>query len=131
MDKNVYILKESINRAVKEILFENKKNETVLDTIIENVVSNKLRMLKEDNNKENRKSGKDVKNKKHNVLQWLRQDTVNVAAIRRELEGEPETQEEEDSKRSYFMKKVHETDGKSFSDNEINALYAIKSRLGQ
>ena len=63
--------------------------------------------------------------------QWLQQDEVNDAAIRRQVEGEPETQEEEDAKRSYFMKKVNQTDGKSFSDEEINDLYALKSSLGQ
>lgn len=124
MDKNRNILREAINKAVRNALFEAKQRqeEKRLDTIVENVVSKKLRTLNEDENSTN---------KKRAVLQWLRQDTVNVAAVRRELEGEPETQEEEDTKRSYFMKKVYETDGKSFSANEINDLYAIKSRLGQ
>jgi hypothetical protein len=126
MDKNRNILREAINKAVRNALLEakqkQKQDEKRLDTIVENVVSKKLRTLNEEEN---------IANKRHVVLQWLRQDTVNVAAVRRELEGEPETQEEEDSKRSYFMKKVYETDGKSFSDDEINALYAIKSKLGQ
>jgi hypothetical protein len=123
MEKNKRILRESIDKAVKNALFETQKNEKHLDTIIESVVSKKLRKLyeAEENNR----------NKRHIVLSWLGQDAVNVAAIRRELEGEPETPEEEDAKRSYFMKKVHETDGKRFTDNEINSLYAIKSRLGQ
>lgn len=124
MDKNINLLKESINKAVREALVEEGKKQRQLDTLIENTLAKQLRRLLQENQEDNT-------NKKHNVLSWLRQDTVNVAAIRRELEGEPETQEEEDAKRSYFMKKVHETDGKSFSDNEINALYAIKSRLGQ
>ena len=29
------------------------------------------------------------------------------------------------------MKKVNQTNGKDFSDNEVNQLYAIKSGLGQ
>lgn len=123
MDKNRRLLQESINKAVRSALLEQRKNERTLDTIIESVVSKKLQMLREDT--------VETENKRNIVLSWLRQDTVNVAAIRRELEGEPETQEEEDAKRSYFMKKVHGSDGKSFNDSEINSLYAIKSRLGQ
>lgn len=123
MDKNRKLLQETINKAVRKALLEQRKQEKTLDTIIENVVSKKLQMLREDD--------VETENKRNVVLSWLRQDTVNVAAIRRELEGEPETQEEEDAKRSYFMKKVHGTDDKKFNDNEINSLYAIKSRLGQ
>lgn len=122
MDKNRVILKESINKAVREALLETRQQEKHLDTIIENVVSKGIRTLKED---------EEVKNKKRNVLQWLRQDSVNTAAIRRELEGEPETQEEEDAERSYFMKKVNQSNGKEFSDDEITQLYAIKNNLGQ
>ena len=69
-------------------------------------------------------------NKRRAVLEWLRHPEVNCAEIRRQLEGEPESQEEEDAKRSYFMKKVNETDGKRFTDEEINSLYALKSKLG-
>ena len=72
----------------------------------------------------------DKLNKRRAVLEWLRHPEVNCAEIRRQLEGEPESQEEEDAKRSYFMKKVNETDGKRFTDEEINALYALKSKLG-
>lgn len=121
MDKNINILRESINKAVRSALMESKKTENQLDTIVENVVAKKLRSLHEDENDSN---------KKRNVLQWLRNDTVNTAAIRRELEGEPETQEDEDAKRSYFMKKVNQSDGKDFSDEEITRLYAIKSNSG-
>lgn len=124
MDKNINRLKESINKAVREALIEEGRKQRQLDTLIENTLAKQFKKLLRENQEDNT-------NKKHNVLSWLRQDAVNVAAIRRELEGEPETQEEEDAKRSYFMKKVHETDGKSFTDSEINALYAIKSRLGQ
>lgn len=121
MDKNRKLLQESINKAVKDALLEQRKNRKTLDTIIENVVTKKIKMLQEDENE----------NKRSVVMSWLNQDTVNNAAIRRELEGEPETQEEEDAKRSYFMKKVHGTDDKKFNNDEINSLYAIKSRLGQ
>lgn len=72
----------------------------------------------------------DDTNKKQAVLQWLREPEVNKAEIRRQLEGEPESQEEEDSRRSYFMKKVNQSNNKEFSDEEVNGLYALKSKLG-
>lgn len=121
MDKNINILRESIERAVRNALKESKQQDKKIETIVENVVSKRLRSLCEDD---------ENTNKKRNVLQWLRNDTVNTAAIRRELEGEPETQEDEDAKRSYFMKKVNQSDGKDFSDEEITRLYAIKSNSG-
>lgn len=121
MDKNINILRESIEKAVRNALKESKQQDKKIETIVENVVSKRLRSLCEDD---------ENTNKKRNVLQWLRNDTVNTAAIRRELEGEPETQEDEDAKRSYFMKKVNQSDGKDFSDEEITRLYAIKSNSG-
>lgn len=121
MDKNINILRESIEKAVRNALKESKQQDKKIETIVENVVSKRLRSLCEDD---------ENANKKRNVLQWLRNDTVNTAAIRRELEGEPETQEDEDAKRSYFMKKVNQSDGKDFSDEEITRLYAIKSNSG-
>ena len=123
MDKNKQILSEAINRAVREALNETLSREQTIDMLVESVVSERLRMLREDDERET--------NKKRSVLQWLRQDEVNTAAIRRELEGEPESQEDEDTKRSYFMKKVNQSNGKDFSDEEVNQLYAIKSGLGQ
>lgn len=123
MDKNKQILSEAINRAVREAVNEKLSRENTIDMLVENIVSERLRMLREDDEKET--------NKKRSVLQWLRQDEVNTAAIRRELEGEPESQEDEDTKRSYFMKKVNQSNGKDFSDEEVNQLYAIKSGLGQ
>lgn len=121
MDKSINILRESIEKAVRNALKESKQQDKKIETIVENVVSKRLRSLCEDD---------ENANKKRNVLQWLRNDTVNTAAIRRELEGEPETQEDEDAKRSYFMKKVNQSDGKDFSDEEITRLYAIKSNSG-
>ena len=123
MDKNKQILSEAINRAVREAVNEKLSRENTIDMLVESVVSERLRMLREDDERET--------NKKRSVLQWLRQDEVNTAAIRRELEGEPESQEDEDTKRSYFMKKVNQSNGKDFSDEEVNQLYAIKSGLGQ
>jgi uncharacterized protein YifN (PemK superfamily) len=127
------ILKEMVDKTVREVLSERKKDN--LDLVIESVVNEQLKnLIKEDDDtksKKNKKDKKDVNNKKRSVIQWLKQDEVNTAAIRREVEGEPEDQEEEDTKRSYFMKKVNQTYGKDFSDEEVNALYAVKSSLGQ
>ena len=124
------ILKEIVDKTVREVLSERKKNN--LDLVIESVVNKQLKnIIKEDNENKTKKDKKDVNNKKRSVIQWLKQDEVNTAAIRREVEGEPEDQEEEDAKRSYFMKKVNQTYGKDFSDEEVNALYAVKSSLGQ
>lgn len=115
------ILKNSINNAVKKIVSENKQQK--LDLIIENVVNKQISLLTEKKEK--------MSNKKRSVIQWLQQPEVNTAEIRRQLEGEPESQEEEDSKRSYFMKKVNQKNGKDFTSDEVNSLYALKSELGQ
>ena len=120
------ILQEAIDKAVKKIVSEQKKDRN-LDVIIENVVKKQLKMLKEN---ETSKSD-DQKRKKHAVIQWLKQPEIDKAEIRRQLEGEPENQAEEDTKRSYFMKKVNQSYGKDFTDEEINSLYSLKKSIGQ
>ena len=142
MRTNRNILKEAVDRAVREVIYENISQERTLDTIVESVVNENINLLLEKGNdtaarrmKANKniyKTDNKVKNTKRQiVLAWLRSDAVNTAEIRRKLEGDAETQEKEDAARSYFMKKVNQSHGKKFSDNEINALYAIKSSLGQ
>ena len=121
------ILREAVNKAVREIVSE-QKNERTLDMIIESVVSNQLMMLNEDN-KSTKTDSK--KRKKRAVIQWLQQPEIDKAEIRRQLEGEPENQAEEDAKRSYFMKKVNQSYGKDFTDEEVNRLYSLKTSLGQ
>lgn len=123
MDKNRQILKENIDRAVRKAIMENIRKKMDLDAIVENVMHQQLNKLFEDNSQKS--------NKKRSVIQWLQKPEVNTAEIRRQVEGEPETQEEEDTKRSYFMKKVNQSNGKDFSDEEVNQLYAVKSELGQ
>ena len=114
---------ESIsNEITNELLNETKQNNN-LDMIIEHAVKSNLKKINE--------TSKDKTNKKRSVIQWLQKPEVDTAEIRRKLEGEPESQEEEDSKRSYFMKKVNQTYGKDFTDKEVNDLYALKSNLGQ
>lgn len=119
MDKN--ILNEMITSVINDYITENKKQN--IDLIIESVVDEQIKLLTEKNEK--------MSNKKRTVIQWLQQPEVNTAEIRRQLEGEPESQEEEDSKRSYFMKKVNQKNGKDFTTDEVNGLYALKSELGQ
>lgn len=114
---------ESIsNEITNELLNETKQNNN-LDMIIEQTVKSNLKKINE--------TSKDKTNKKRSVIQWLQKPEVDTAEIRRKLEGEPESQEEEDSKRSYFMKKVNQTYGKDFTDKEVNDLYSLKSELGQ
>lgn len=121
-NKNSKILDETINKIIKKVLSE-KKFSNNLDKLIEQTISNNLKLLIE--------NGKEKTNKKRSVIQWLQKPEVDTAEIRRKLEGEPESQEEEDSKRSYFMKKVNQSYGKDFTDKEVNDLYALKSSLGQ
>lgn len=122
MDKNRQLLNENIDKAVRKAISENIRKERTLDSLVESVLHENLNKLFEDDKKSN---------KKRSVIQWLQKPEVNTAEIRRRVEGEPESQEEEDTKRSYFMKKVNQSNGKDFSDEEVNQLYAVKSELGQ
>jgi hypothetical protein len=123
MGKNRQFLKEYVDRTVRKAVIENMNKKQSLDALVENVLHEQLNKLFE--------ADESDANKKRSVIQWLQKPEVNTAEIRRRLEGEPESQEEEDSKRSYFMKKVNQTNGKDFSDEDVNSLYAIKSELGQ
>ena len=135
MDKNMQILKENIDRAVRKALTENMYKENSIDVLIENYVNENLDMLLEKHTSKKERTAKKkndsaMRTKRKAVLKWLKSDEVNTAEIRRSLEGEPQSQEEEDAKRSYFMKKVNQTHGKSFSDDEINQLYSIRTSFG-
>lgn len=135
MYNNKNILNECIDRAVKKAIVECKQNTRQndnIDMIVESVISEHVQMLTEKkNSKKKSKKKKKNTNKKKSVLHWLKSPEVNTAEVRRMLEGEPESQEEEDSKRSYFMKKVNQSHGKEFNEKEINRLYSIKTGLGQ
>lgn len=123
MDKNRQILKENIDRVVRKTLTKRIQERQTWDRLVSRILKEEIQKITEDDDK--------MGNKERSVIQWLQQPEVNTAEIRRQLEGEPESQEEEDAKRSYFMKKVNQTNGKDFSDEEVNQLYAIKSGLGQ
>lgn len=114
---------ESVSKNVLNELLNEEKCNNNIDVLIENVIKHNLEILNE--------KKKENSNKKRSVIQWLKKPEIDAAEIRRKLEGEPESQEEEDSKRSYFMKKVNQSYGKDFTDKEVNDLYAIKSNLGQ
>ena len=143
MDRNREILKEYIDRAVYDALAENRNSRQDFDMLVESALNESLNLLLEkgnDTERRRRKVTNDIKkvadaraknSKRQTVLSWLRSDAVNTAEIRRRLEGEPKSQEDEDNKRSYFMKKVNQSHGKRFSDDEINRLYSIKTSLGQ
>lgn len=125
VNKDLYkkrLIESISNEITNELLNETKQNNN-LDMIIEHTVKSNLKKINE--------TSKDKTNKKRSVIQWLQKPEVDTAEIRRKLEGEPESQEEEDSKRSYFMKKVNQTYGKDFTDKEVNDLYSLKSELGQ
>lgn len=123
MDKNRQILSESIDNIVRKTLTKRIQERQTWDRLVSRILKEEIQKITEDDEK--------MGNKERSVIQWLQQPEVNTAEIRRQLEGEPESQEEEDAKRSYFMKKVNQTNGKDFSDEEVNQLYAIKSGLGQ
>lgn len=135
MDKKIQILKENIDRAVRKAIMENVLQEQSLDFMIESYLNENLDMLLEKHTpKAERKKKKaqdaQMRMKRKNVRQWLKNPEVNTAEIRRMLEGEPQSQEEENSKRSYFMKKVNQTHGKKFNDDEINRLESIRTNFG-
>lgn len=135
MDKR-NILTEAIDNMVRKVLNERINEQSRFDMLIENVINEKFDLLVEKHtSKPERRKKKsydtDMRSKRRIVLQWLKNPAVNMAEIRRMLEGEPESQSDEDTGRSLFVKKVNQTHGKRFSDEEINALYALKSSLGQ
>lgn len=129
-------------------MISNKKLiQEAIDKITENVikeffVNEKGKSSKKDNDdKEQEKSKREQEKttkltksatRRARVINWLKDDTVNCAEIMRKL-WKPESKKE-DSARSYFYKC---RDGElndsgvpySFSDKDINKLYAIMNNL--
>ncbi len=131
MKKIDSIIQEQINKLIENNQISNQQLGTLIESIVNKQVNNLI--VEKTSTKKSKKNSKDSKvsqSKKKSVLAWLQQPEVNAAEIRRKLEGEPESQEEEDTKRSYFMKKVNQTHGKKFTTSEINGLYSIKNKLG-
>lgn len=131
MKKIDSIIQEQINKLIENNQISNQQLGTLIESIVNKQVNNLI--VEKTSTKKSKKNSNDSKvsqSKKKSVLAWLQQPEVNAAEIRRKLEGEPESQEEEDTKRSYFMKKVNQTHGKKFTTSEINGLYSIKNKLG-
>lgn len=133
MNEDLKIIQESIDRMVRESVEQNMKDEKALSMMVENAFNQQINnlLMEKSTPSAPAKKKKGTGNKKRSVIQWLNKPSVNTAEIRRQMEGEPTSQEEEDAKRSYFMKKVNQSHGKDFTDDEVNTLYAIKSKLGQ
>ena len=109
MKKTVRLTESDLKKIIKEsvsMILKREKLEECVKRSLKESLSN-LQLMNEK---------KDDSNKKRSILQWLRQPEVNSAEIRRQLEGNPESQKEEDAKRSYFMKKVNQTNDKDFTD---------------
>ena len=131
MKKIDSIIQEQINKLIENNQISNQQLGTLIESIVNKQVNNLI--VEKTSTKKSKKNSNDSKvsqSKKKSVLAWLQQPEVNAAEIRRKLEGEPESQEEEDTKRSYFMKKVNQTHCKKFTTSEINGLYSIKNKLG-
>lgn len=130
MEKNV-----NINMIVESVMskIEDKSQEALIESIVMNEMSEFLmeKTIEKKNKKNRKKRAANMKAKRKIVLAWLKKEGLDRAEIRRMLEGEPKDQKEEDSKRSYFMKRIHQKCGKSFTDSDINKLYKIKSSFGQ
>lgn len=130
--KDRKMLQEHIDKMVNEFI-----NESILvEKDKDKKKKKKTKKTKGDkeSDKEKRISGKNTKaaSRRARIIRWLKDDSVNCAEIMRKL-WKP-SPKKEDSARSYFYKC---RDGAlndsgvaySFSDGEINRLYAIKSGL--
>ena len=110
------ILQETIDKLVWECL-------------VEMACGNSKKALTED--KKKNPDGA-MKNKRAEVMRWLKDNVINNAEIMRKLW--PGRKKFEDSKRSKFSKKVRGKDNEGkpykFSDSEISRLYSIKASLG-
>lgn len=134
MRTQIEILTETVDRLVKETI-----NEMFIDEKekVHHSTKWERKKWKSDNKKNNDEGERNAKNTKAatrraRVVKWLQDPTVNCAEIMRKL-WHP-IKKKEDSARSYFYKC---RDGElndsgvaySFSDKDINKLYAIMNNL--
>ena len=130
-DEELYELKKTIKSLIRESLY-NMFGPDMME-------KHTLKSKHSQNNKHKTKSknaGQARHTKRAIVIQWLKDpaNAVNCAEIMRQL-WHP-APEEEDTKRGEFYKKrdgaINQDSGArySFSDEEINALYRIKSHTG-
>ena len=125
------LLEEKIYRILKESMYEEFMGEegNINDKAQKDGAGvNSSRLNPEDGRRNKRAS----QNKEQEVIQWLKDPSVNCAEIMRKL-WKP-TKKKEDAARSFFYKC---RDGAlndsgvaySFSEGDINRLYAIKNNL--
>ena len=118
------ILDEAINRVVKNVI-----NEMFID---EKETEQPKKEKKNDDKDDRHAKNTRAATRRARVVKWLQDPTVNCAEIMRKL-WKP-AKKKEDAARSYFYKC---RDGElndsgvaySFSDNDINRLYAIMNNL--
>ena len=125
MKTQIEILTETVDRLVKE---------TINEMFIDEKGKDHMKSKGHDNEDEGERKAKNTKaaTRRARVVKWLQDPTVNCAEIMRKL-WKPE-KKKEDAARSYFYKC---RDGElndsgvaySFSDKDINRLYAIMNNL--
>lgn len=118
------LLEEKIYRILKESMYEEFMGEEG-NVQKDDAGANSSRLNPEDGRRNKRAS----QNKEQEVIQWLKDDQENNAAVARELWPN----KDEDAARSEFSKKVRGRDasGKpySFDEKDVNRLYNIKNRF--
>jgi hypothetical protein len=118
------LLEEKIYRILKESMYEEFMGEEG-EAQKDDAGVNSSRLNPEDGRRNKRAS----QNKEQEVIQWLKDDQENNAAVARELWPN----KDEDTARSEFSKKVRGKDasGKpySFDAKDVNRLYNIKNRF--
>lgn len=122
------LLENKIYRILKESMFEQfmgEEGDQSSEEQRDDIGVNSSRLNPEDGRRNKRAS----KEKEHEVIQWLKDDQENNAAVARELWPN----KDEDAARSEFSKKVRGNDanGKpySFDAKDVNRLYNIKNRF--
>jgi hypothetical protein len=126
MKTQIEILTETVDRLVKESI-----NEMLTTEILTNEKNSKSEEEGEEPKNHSKKNTK-VANRRKRVIKWLKDPTVNCAEIMRKL-WNPE-KKKEDAARSYFYKcrdgELNDSGVEySFSDKDINKLYAIMNNL--
>ena len=127
--KEKKLLENKIYKILKESMYEQfmgEKGEYDNDKLQKNDIGVNSSRLKPDDGRRTKRSSRE---KEMNVIQWLKDDKDNNAAVARELWPE----KDEDAARSEFSKKVRGRDANDkpyhFSAKEVNDLYNIKNRF--
>lgn len=122
------LLEEKIYRILKESMYEEFMGEegNLNDKEQKDDAGVDSSRLNPDDGRRNKRASQE---KEHEVIQWLKDDQENNAAVARELWPN----KDEDAARSEFSKKVRGKDanGKSYSFDakDVNRLYNIKNRF--